>query len=72
MTMNPEAYESAESELDRLYGLNREEIVECQKHLMIGGGTRGGPILHHGRGVRVWDLDGKDYIDCTSQSAAIS
>jgi 4-aminobutyrate aminotransferase-like enzyme len=71
MTMNPEAYESAESELDRLYGMNREEIVECQKHLMIGGGTRGGPILHHGRGVRVWDLDGKEYIDCTSQSWAL-
>ena len=54
-----------------LYAMKSDEMRECQKHLMIGGGTRGGPVLHHGKGVRVWDLDGKEYIDCTSQSWAL-
>src|SRR4030042_1512761 len=57
--------------LQALYGMNADERRGGQKHLMIGGGTRGGPILHHGSGVRVWDLDGKEYIDCTSQSWAL-
>ena len=38
-------------ELDNLYGMTAEEMRECQEHLMIGGGTRGGPVLHHGKGV---------------------
>ncbi|NUQ61433.1 MAG: aspartate aminotransferase family protein [Pirellulales bacterium] len=57
--------------VDSLYAMTTEEIEECRKHLMIGGGTRGGPVLHHGKGVRVWDIDGKSYIDCTSQSWAL-
>jgi 4-aminobutyrate aminotransferase-like enzyme len=57
--------------LEQLYGMTAEEIRACQQHLMIGGGTRGGPVLHHGQGVRVWDVDGKEYIDCTSQSWAL-
>jgi 4-aminobutyrate aminotransferase-like enzyme len=59
------------SELDSLYAMSADEIQECREHLMIGGGTRGGPILHHGKGVRVWDIHGKEYIDCTSQSWAL-
>jgi len=57
--------------VDDLYAMTAEEIQECQQHLMLGGGTRGGPVLHHGKGVRVWDGGGKDYIDCTSQSWAL-
>ena len=57
--------------IDSLYAMSSEEIQQCQEHLMIGGGTRGGPILHHGKGVRVWDVQGKEYIDCTSQSWAL-
>ena len=57
--------------VDSLYAMSADEIQQCQEHLMIGGGTRGGPILHHGKGVRVWDIDGKEYIDCTSQSWAL-
>lgn len=67
MAMEPGSF----SELDSLYGMTAEQLRECQEHLMIGGGTRGGPVLHHGQGVRVWDLDGKEYIDCTSQSWAL-
>ena len=57
--------------LDSVYAMDRAEMEECAKHLMLGGGTRGGPVLHHGQGVRVWDVDGKEYIDCTSQSWAL-
>ena len=65
--MRPEPNE----DLDNLYGMTPDEIRQCREHLMIGGGTRGGPILHHGKGVRVWDVDGKEYLDCTSQSWAL-
>ncbi|MCU0962171.1 MAG: aspartate aminotransferase family protein [Pirellulaceae bacterium] len=65
--MNPEHDESP----DDLYGMTAQQMQECAQHLMIGGGTRGGPVLHHGQGVRVWDVDGKSYIDCTSQSWAL-
>lgn len=67
MTVQPDSNET----LDNLYGMTAEEARRCQEHLMIGGGTRGGPVLHHGEGVRVWDVDGKEYIDCTSQSWAL-
>jgi 4-aminobutyrate aminotransferase-like enzyme len=38
---------------------------------MVGGGTRGGPVLVRGKGCWVEDIDGKKYIDCTSQSWAL-
>jgi 4-aminobutyrate aminotransferase-like enzyme len=57
--------------LQKIYALNKAEMSECAQHVMLGGGTRGGPVLARGKGVRVWDIDGKDYIDCTSQSWAL-
>ncbi len=57
--------------LQRIYGLDEAGRAECSAHLMLGGGTRGGPVLHHGKGVRVSDVEGKSYIDCTSQSWAL-
>jgi len=57
--------------LERIYALTKGDIDECAQHLMLGGGTRGGPLLVRGEGVRVYDPDGKDYIDCTSQSWAM-
>jgi len=54
-----------------LYSMTAREMEECREHLMVGGGTRGGPVLHHGKGVRVWDVDDKEYIDCTCQSWAL-
>ena len=59
--------------LQRIEDLIRQATwkTEYAGHLMLGGGTRGGPILHHGKGVRVWDIKGKSYIDCTSQSWAL-
>jgi 4-aminobutyrate aminotransferase-like enzyme len=57
--------------LERILALSEEEIQDCRRRLMVGGGTRGGPVLHHGKGVRVWDVRGKSYIDCTAQSWAL-
>ncbi len=57
--------------LKEIYGMDPARMEQCAKHLMLGGGTRGGPVLVRGKGVRVWDAGGKDYIDCTSQSWAL-
>ena len=56
--------------LQKIYEMRREDCEVCAEHLMVGGGTRGGPLLVKGRGVRLYDPDGNDYIDCTSQSWA--
>ena len=47
--------------LEKIYGMSHQEMEKCAEHLMLGGGTRGGPVLDHGKGVRVWDVDGKEY-----------
>ena len=60
-----------DSLLKTIYSMNSSEQEESATHVMLGGGTRGGPILVKGKGVRVYDPDGKDYIDCTSQSWAM-
>ena len=57
--------------LERIYAMDKARLEQCAKYLMVGGGTRGGPVLHRGKGVRVWDINGKDYIDCTSQGWAL-
>lgn len=57
--------------LAKIYSLSQLEQADCAKHVMLGGGTRGGPVLVRGKGVRVYDPDGRDYIDCTSQSWAM-
>ena len=56
--------------LSKIYGMNPAEIEEARQHLMVGGGTPG-PTLIKGKGVRVEDISGKSYIDCTSQSWAL-
>jgi len=57
--------------LKSIYEINSAQIDRCKKNVMLGGGTLGGPTLAKGKGVRVWDTEGKDYIDCTSQSWAL-
>ena len=57
--------------LQRIQAIADKDLKAYADHLMVGGGTRGGPVLHHGKGVRVWDIKGKSYIDCTSQSWAL-
>lgn len=57
--------------LKEIYEMDSSRMAECSKHLMLGGGTLGGPVIVKGKGVRVWDDKGRDYIDCTSQSWAL-
>ena len=52
--------------LKKLYEMSPEEAGECEKHLMIGGGTRPAPTIVRGKGVWIEDIAGKKYIDCTS------
>lgn len=56
--------------LAQVYSMSKDEIQAARQHLMVGGGTPG-PVLVKGRGVRVEDIDGRSYIDCTSQSWAL-
>lgn len=57
--------------IEKIHGMTKEEMEQCAKHVMLGGGTRGGPVLARGKGVHVWDSEDKEYIDCTSQSWAL-
>jgi len=57
--------------LEKIYSLSESDQSECSRHVMLGGGTRGGPVIVRGEGVRLYDTGGKDYIDCTSQSWAM-
>jgi 4-aminobutyrate aminotransferase-like enzyme len=59
------------STLKHIYGMTASDIIAAKKNLMVGGGTPG-PTLEKGKGVRVTDSEGKSYIDCTSQSWALS
>jgi len=57
--------------LEKIYGLKPEQLQEYANNIMLGGGTRGGPVLVRGKGVHLYDNNGKEYIDCTSQSWAM-
>jgi len=57
--------------LKNLYEMNKQQIDLYSKHLMIGGGTRPAPTIVRGKGVWLEDIEGKKYIDCTSQSWAM-
>lgn len=57
--------------LEEIYSMDKAAMEECAKHVMLGGGTRGMPTIVRGKGVRVYDVEGKGYIDCTSQSWAL-
>ena len=57
--------------LQEIYDLTPEQMEQFGDNVMLGGGTRGGPVLTKGKGVRVWDDEGNDYVDCTSQSWAL-
>jgi 4-aminobutyrate aminotransferase-like enzyme len=56
--------------LEKVYNLDAQDIEAAKANLMVGGGTPG-PVLVKGKGVRVEDIDGRSYIDCTSQSWAL-
>ena len=56
--------------LSQVRELSKEDMAAYQENLMVGGGTPG-PCIASGKGVRLFDDEGKSYIDCTSQSWAM-
>ncbi|MBE6930199.1 MAG: aspartate aminotransferase family protein [Ruminococcaceae bacterium] len=56
--------------LNQIGAVDPELLSEYKQNLMVGGGSPG-PCLVSGKGVRVNDINGKSYIDCTSQSWAL-
>ncbi len=56
--------------LQKIYAMTTADITDAERHVMVGGGTPG-PVLVRGQGVRVEDVNGRRYIDCTSQSWAM-
>ncbi|MBQ2945317.1 MAG: aminotransferase class III-fold pyridoxal phosphate-dependent enzyme [Clostridia bacterium] len=57
--------------LEKVYGMSAEEMAAAKEHLMVGGGSPFTTALQTGDGIRVTDINGKTYIDCTSQSWAL-
>jgi 4-aminobutyrate aminotransferase-like enzyme len=57
--------------LEKLYSLEKADVEGYAKFLTLGGGTRPGPVLRSGKGCWVEDIEGKRYLDCTSQSWAM-
>ncbi len=59
-----------DSIIKKILEFKKEDIPSYEKYLMIGGGTPGVNLVK-GEGVYAYDIDGKKYIDCTSQSWAL-
>ena len=57
--------------IKKILEFKKENIPKIEKYLMIGGGTPGVNLVK-GQGVWVEDIEGKKYIDCTSQSYSLS
>jgi len=56
--------------IKKIVEFKKEDIPEYEKYLMLGGGTPGVNLVK-GENVYVYDIEGKKYIDCTSQSWAL-
>jgi 4-aminobutyrate aminotransferase-like enzyme len=62
---------SMDSLIERIQGITEEEIAKYSANLMVGGGTPSTACIVSGEGVKLTDINGKSYIDCTSQSWAM-
>lgn len=60
-----------DSLIEKIRSTSQEDIDAYSKNLMVGGGTPSDSCIVSGRGVRLTDINGKSYIDCTSQSWAV-
>lgn len=56
--------------LKQIASVDAERLSQLKENLMVGGGSPG-PCLVSGKGIRVNDMEGNTYIDCTSQSWAL-
>jgi len=59
-----------DSTLERIYSITPQEISSLNKKVMLGSGGHG-VCFKEGAGVRLKDISGKSYIDCTSQGWAL-
>jgi 4-aminobutyrate aminotransferase-like enzyme len=57
--------------IKEIFDFKKEDIPKYEKNLMLGGGTPGVNLVK-GKGIYVWDIEGNEYIDCTSQSYALT
>jgi 4-aminobutyrate aminotransferase and related aminotransferases len=56
--------------LEKIYSIKQSELEEYNKCIMLGSGQHG-KCFTKGSGVRLYDIEGKSYIDCTSQGWAL-
>ena len=56
--------------LRRIYDIQPGELDEYNKFVMLGSGQHG-ICFTKGKGIRLFDIEGKSYIDCTSQGWAL-
>lgn len=56
--------------LEAINAVTPETLDEYNQYVMLGSGQHG-VCFDHGSGVRLYDLQGKRYIDCTSQGWAL-
>ncbi len=45
--------------------MNKREIIDLEEKLMANVFSKRERVLTRGKGALVWDIDGKEYIDCT-------
>ena len=57
--------------IKEIFDFKKDDIPGYEKYLMLGGGTPGVNLVK-GKGVYVWDIEGNQYIDCTSQSYSLT
>jgi 4-aminobutyrate aminotransferase-like enzyme len=57
--------------IERIQAVSNADIERYSENLMVGGGTPSTSCIVSGEGVRLTDINGKSYIDCTSQSWAV-
>lgn len=46
--------------------MNEQEIIEAENRLMANVFAKKPVVLTRGKGALVWDINGKEYVDCTS------
>lgn len=56
--------------LESIYAITPEQARDYNKYLMLGSGQHG-LCFTRGQGVRLWDDQGRSYLDCTSQGWAL-
>jgi 4-aminobutyrate aminotransferase-like enzyme len=59
-----------DSTLEKIKSITRSALEEYNNYSMLGSGKHG-ICFTKGSGVRLFDLEGKSYIDCTSQGWAL-